>query len=235
MKIVRETLAMMAMLVMMANLHAQAPAVPPQNVAQLSASGSVEAPQDLLQVSLTTTREAADAATVQNQLKAALDAAMTEARKAVLPGQMDMRTGAFSLYPRYGRDGKITTWQGSAELVLEGRDFARISATSGKIQTLTVNQATFSLSREQRARLEGEAQAVAIERFKAKASEIARGFGFTGYTLREITVTANDQGYVPRPRMMAMEAKASAPDAPLPVEAGRSTVLVTVSGSVQMR
>lgn len=235
MKIVRETLAMMAMLVMMANLHAQAPAVPPQNVAQLSASGSVEAPQDLLQVSLTTTREAADAATVQNQLKAALDAAMTEARKAVLPGQMDMRTGAFSLYPRYGRDGKITTWQGSAELVLEGRDFARISATSGTIQTLTVNQATFSLSREQRARLEGEAQAVAIERFKAKASEIARGFGFTGYTLREITVTANDQGYVPRPRMMAMEAKASAPDAPLPVEAGRSTVLVTVSGSVQMR
>jgi len=235
MKIVRKTLAMMALLVMMANLHAQAPAVPPQNVAQLSASGSVEAPQDLLLVSLTTTREAADAATVQNQLKTALDAAMTEARKAVLPGQMDMRTGAFSLYPRYGRDGKITTWQGSAELVLEGRDFARISATSGKIQTLTVNQATFSLSREQRARLEGEAQAVAIERFKAKASEIARGFGFTGYTLREITVTANDQGYVPRPRMMAMEAKASASDAPLPVEAGRSTVLVTVSGSVQMR
>ncbi len=235
MKIVRETLAMMAMLVMMANLHAQAPAVPPQNVAQLSASGSVEAPQDLLLVSLTTTREAADAATVQTQLKTALDAAMTEARKAVLPGQLDMRTGAFSLYPRYGRDGKITTWQGSAELLLEGRDFARISATSGKIQTLTVNQATFSLSREQRARLEGEAQAVAIERFKAKASEIARGFGFTGYTLREITVTANDQGYVPRPRMMAMEAKSSPVDAPLPVEAGRSTVQVTVSGSVQMR
>jgi predicted secreted protein len=235
MKIVRETLAMMAMLVMMANLHAQAPALPPQNVAQLSASGSVEASQDLLLVSLTTTREAADAATVQTQLKTALDAAITEARKAVLPGQLDMRTGAFSLYPRYGRDGKITTWQGSAELVLEGRDFARISATSGKIQTLTVNQATFSLSREQRARLEGEAQAVAIERFKAKANEIARGFGFTGYTLREITVTANDQGYVPRPRMMAMEAKSSPVDAPLPVEAGRSTVQVTVSGSVQMR
>ena len=80
-----------------------------------------------------------------------------------------------------------------------------------------------------------EAQAMAIERFKVKASEIARGFGFAGYTLREIAVTANDQGYVPRPRMMAMEAKASAADAPLPVEAGRSTVLVTVSGSVQMR
>jgi predicted secreted protein len=235
MKNVRRTLALLALLAMAANLHAQAPAVPPQNVAQLSASGSVEAPQDILSVSLSTTREAADASTVQNQLKAALDTAMIEARKAVLPGQLDMRTGNFSLYPRYGRDGKITTWQGSTELVLEGRDFARISATAGKIQTLTVGQAVFSLSREQRARVEGDAQAIAIERFKVKAGEIARSFGFTGYSLREIAVTANDQGYIPRPRLMAMETKSSASDAPLPVEAGRSTVLVTVSGSVQMR
>jgi len=48
-------------------------------------------------------------------------------------------------------------------------------------------------------------------------------------------VNANDQGYVQRPRMMAMEAKSSAADAPIPVEAGKSTVLVTVSGSVQLQ
>jgi hypothetical protein len=35
--------------------------------------------------------------------------------------------------------------------------------------------------------------------------------------------------------MMAMEAKAAAVDAPVPVEAGKSTVQVTVSGSVQLR
>lgn len=233
--ILRST-AMLALLAASAGLQAQSIAnVPPQNVAQLSASGAVETAQDLLTVSLNTTREGADAATVQSQLKTALDAALAEARKAALPGQLDVRTGNFSLYPRYGRDGRITTWQGSSELVLEGRDFARISGTAGKIQTLNVGQVSFSLSREQRARVEGEAQAIAIERFKAKAGEIARGFGFSGYTLREISVNANDQGYVPRPRMMAMEAKASAPDAPLPVEAGRSTVLVTVSGAVQLR
>jgi hypothetical protein len=32
-----------------------------------------------------------------------------------------------------------------------------------------------------------------------------------------------------------MEAKGMAADAPVPVEAGRSTVQVTVSGSIQMR
>ncbi len=35
--------------------------------------------------------------------------------------------------------------------------------------------------------------------------------------------------------MMAMEAKAMVADAPIAVEAGKSTVTVNVSGSVQMR
>lgn len=213
----------------------QTPGNIPQNVVQLSASGSVEVQQDLLSISMNTTREGADAGTVQTQIKTALDAAVTEAKKAAQPGQMDVRTGNFSLYPRYGRDGKISGWQGSAELVLEGRDFARISATAGKIQTLTMGNVSFGLSREQRGRVEGEAQAQAIERFKTKAADIAKGFGFGGFTLREVSVNANDQGFVPRPRMMAMEARASAADAPVPVEAGRSTVLVTVSGSVQLK
>ena len=216
-------------------LQAQGAAVaPPQNVAQLSASGAVEVVQDMLAMTLNTTREGSDPTTVQTQLKTALDAALAEARKAALPGQLDVRTGQFSLYPRYGREGKISNWVGSAELVLEGRDFTRISTTAGKIQGMAVAQTSFSLSREQRERVEGEAQTLAINRFKARAADVARGFGFSAYTLREIAVNSNDQGGFPRPRMMAMEAKAAS-DAPVPVEAGRSTVQVTVSGSIQMR
>lgn len=207
----------------------------PQNLVQLAASGQVEVAQDYLTLSLATTREGPDAANVQSQLKAALDAALQEAKKAAQPGQLDVRTGNFSLYPRYGKDGKITAWQGSAELVLEGRDFARISTTAGKLTTLTVNNVAFSLSREQRNKVEGEAQAQAIERYKNKAGEIARSFGFAGYSLREISVSANDQGFVGRPKVFALEARAAVADAPVPVEAGKSTVVVTVSGSVQMK
>jgi predicted secreted protein len=213
----------------------QTPLREPQNVAQLSANGSVEVQQDLLSISMSTTREAVDASMVQTQLKTALDAALNEAKKATLPGQLDAHTGNFSLYPRYGKDGKINGWQGSTELVLEGKDFARISATAGKIQTLTVANVAFSLSREQRAKAEGSAQGMAIERFKAKAGEIAKGFGFSTYTLRDIAVNAADQGYVPRPRVMAMEVKMVSADAAVPVEAGKSTVVVTVNGSVQLR
>lgn len=229
-------LVLAALIVGVGSLQAQAQMAPaPQNVAQLSASGTVEVVQDLLAITLSATREGADATVVQTQLKTALEAALAEARKQAVPGQLDVRTGSFSLYPRYSREGKISNWVGSAELVLEGRDFSRISATAGRIQTMSVSQTHFSLSREQRERVEGEAQAQAITRFKARAGEISRGFGFTGFSLREVAVNSNDQGAFPRPRMMAMEAKGMAADAPVPVEAGRSTVQVTVSGSIQMR
>lgn len=211
------------------------PPPPAQNVIQLAASGSVEVQQDLLTISMSTTREGADATVVQTQLKTALDNALNEAKKAVQPGQVDLRTGNFSLYPRYGRDGKITAWQGTTELVLEGRDFAKISATAGKIQTLTLGQVSFGLSREQRLKVEGDAQNQAIERFKARAADIAKSFGFAAYTLREVAVNTGDQGYIPRPRVMAMEAKSSMSDAAVPVEAGKATVTVTVSGSVQLK
>ena len=194
----------------------------------------MEVQQDLLSIAMSTTRDGADASTVQTQLKQALDTALAQARQAAAPGQMDVRTGNFSLQPRYGKEGKINGWQGSTELVLEGKDFSRITTTAGKIQTLTLTNVGFALSREQRAKVESEAQTLAIERFKSRAADIAKSFGFGSYTLREVSISSNDQGS-PRPYAMAMQAKSAMADAPVSVEAGKSTVTVNMSGSVQMK
>lgn len=206
---------------------------PPQNVLNLSATGTVDAPQDLITISLATLREGPDAATVQAQLKATLEAALAEAKKSAQPGQMDVRTGVFSVGPRYTNTGKVDGWRGTVELLLEGRDFPRITQVAGRIPGMTVGNVSFGLSRELRAKVESDAQQMAIERFKAKAIELARGFGFSGYTLREVSVTSND--YMPTPRPMAMARMASAESAQVPVEAGKSAVTVSVSGSVQLR
>ena len=99
-----------------------------------------------------------------------------------------------------------------------------------------MQQTAFSLSREARRRLESEVQAQAIERFKARAGEVAQAFGFGGYTLREVTISSADEA--PRPvmaRALTLEAKAAMADAPLPLEAGTASVSVTVSGAVQLR
>lgn len=211
-------------------------AAPPSNVVQLQASGSVDVPQDWLTVRLNTTREAPDAATVQNHLKQATEAALATLRSQVRPGEFEVRTGSFAVYPRYASAGKIAGWHGSTEVIIEGRDVERISAEAGKVPGLTVGQIGFSLSRDARRKMESQVQAMAIERFKARAIEIAQGFGFAGYQLREVSVSAADEPVRPMyARPMAMEAKAAMSDAPIPVEAGTSTVSVTVSGSVQLR
>ena len=207
----------------------------PRNVVQLSASGSVDVQQDLLVLTLSTARDGKDAALVQSQLRQALDAAVLEARRNAEPGQMDVRTGNFSLHPRYSQNSQITGWQGNTELVLEGRDFARITSTAARITSMTIAQVAFSLSPQQRSKVERDAQTLAIENFKTQAADLTRAFGFADYTLREVSVNSNSYAPGPRPRMMAMEAKAMVADAPIAVEAGKSTVTVNVSGSVQMR
>ncbi|WP_198970131.1 SIMPL domain-containing protein [Xylophilus sp. ASV27] len=208
---------------------------PPQNVIQLSADAQAEVQQDLLNMVLTTTKEGANPAAVQAQLKTALDAALGLARGEARAGQMDVRTGNFSLSPRYSKEGRIASWQGTAELVLEGRDFDRITSTAGRISTMTLGRVGFGLSREQRLKAEADVQLQAIENFKAKAATLARGFGFSSYTLREVSVNSSDSSPMPVPRMMAMAARAMEADAPVPVEAGKSTVVVNISGSVQLQ
>jgi predicted secreted protein len=119
--------------------------------------------------------------------------------------------------------------------MLEGRDFPRITQAAARVPSMTIGNIQFGLSREQRGRVEGEAQSIAIERFKARAAEIAKAFGFTGYTLREVSVSGEDSGY--QPRMMSMakaEMRGGAADAaPVSVEPGKTVVQITVSGSVQ--
>jgi predicted secreted protein len=214
---------------------AQPFAAPPENVLQLSTSASVETPQDLLIMTLSATRDGPDAAAVQNPLKVLLDAALSEARRAVLPGQLEVRSGNFTVQPRHGRDGRIQGWQGTAELVLEGRDFARIGQVAARLQGMAVTGLGFALSRQQRERVESEAQQQAIARFREKAQELAKAFGFAGYGLRDVSVQSNEQGPGIRPRMLAMEARTASADMPVPVEAGKASVMVTVSGAVQLR
>jgi predicted secreted protein len=216
--------------------HAQTPAIP-VNVVQIAASGFTEVPQDWLTMRLNTTETGPDALTVQNQLKAALEVALRVARAQAQPGLLEVRTGQFNLYPRYNNTGKVNGWQGTTELLLEGRDIARITETAGKISTLTLGGVSFSLSRQARQQLESEVQAQAIERFKTRAAEVAKGFGFAGYTLREVAVSSTDQvNDMPvQPRLMAMQAKSAMSEMAVPVEAGKITVNVVVSGSIQLR
>jgi predicted secreted protein len=212
----------------------------PDGVLGLSASASVEVQKDVLAITFSTTRDGADANAVQAQLKQALDAALAEARRAARPGEVDVRTGNFALYPRYapptssGR-ATISGWQGSAELVVQGRDVAAISQLSARITTMTIANVEYRLSREASQRVEGDVAAQAIAAFRAKAAVYAKQFGYGGYTIREVSVQTSEPNPGPQP-MMRMQAQAAVVAAePLPVEPGKALVSAHVNGTVQMK
>lgn len=207
---------------------------PPENVVSLNASAAVEVPQDWITVVLSTTREGPEAATVQSQLKQALDAALVLARPAARPGDLEVRTGNFALHPRYTAKGGSSGWTGQAELVLQGRDMGAVAQLAGRIQTLTVARVSYSLSRAAQEKVEAEVMASAVARFRAQADQAASLFGFTGWLLREVNLGGGSSS--PRPVAMAMQSRVAdaAMSAPLPVEAGQATVTAHVNGSVQL-
>ena len=207
---------------------------PPQGVVNLVASASVEVTKDLLTVALNTTREGQDASVVQAQLKQALDAALVEARKSARPGQVDVQTGNFTISPRYTNKGVINGWQGSTELVIEGRDMEAIGQLTGRITSLTIARVGYNLSRELREKSESEVSAQAIARYRTKAADYARQFGYAGYTIREVNVSTNEPAPGRPVQMMAMKSMAASTDDALPVEPGKAVVTVNVSGSVQL-
>ena len=218
--------------------RAQAPQTEAQQILQLSASARKEVQHDWLSIVVRAQQEGADPVALQNQLKTTLEAALSSLRPRLEPQQLEVRSGHFGIYPRHNNQGRVTGWQGQADLVVEGRDFARVSQLAGNLPRMTVAQADFSLSREGRQQLEAEVQSQAVQNFRQRAQALARDFGFAGYTLRQVNVSAVDRPEPGiQPRLMVAEAAmapAAAPSA-IPLVAGTDEVRITVSGSIQLR
>jgi predicted secreted protein len=204
-----------------------------RNVVSFSTSATQDITQDLLVVTLQAQKDGSVAAEVQAALKQQLDAALTEARKAAQPEAMEVRTGAFSIHPRYSNQGRIIGWQGQAQMVLQGTDMARIAQTAGRINQLNVINVGYGLSRALREKHETDLTGQAIATFRNRAQEMAKAFGFAHYTLGEVSIQSGEPGFEGRAVPMLMKsAMADAASAPLPVEPGKGAVTVTVSGQV---
>jgi predicted secreted protein len=206
----------------------------PSGVLSLNAQASAEVPQDVVDITLFYEQEASDPSSLTATLNQRADAALQKARGV---SGVTARTGSFAIFPSTDRDGRISTWRGRTEVVLESRDFAAASKLAGQMASIMqVGNVTFSLSPEAQRAAEQRLSGEAIKSFREQAASSAQAFGFSGYSIREVNV--NHSGNVmPRPVMM-MSARAMGADAkmaPMPLEGGTSTVTVNVSGSVQMK
>lgn len=224
-----------AALALLAATAASAQTLPaPSGVLGLQSGAELEVARDLLVVNFATTSEGPDAASVQSALRRALDAALAEARRIAKSGQVEVSAGNFNVHPRYDNKGRMSGWTGSVGMAVQGRDMTAIAQLAGRVSSLAISQVSYALSREAREKVEAEVTAQAIARFRERAAEVSRQFGYSGYAIREVQVSGGESAPPPRPYAMRA-AKADAAMESLPVEPGTGTVSVTVNGTVQMK
>ena len=207
----------------------------PAGVLSLSSQASADVPQDIIHITLFYEQQAKDPGSLTSALNQRADAALAQAKGV---SGVTAHTGAFSVYPSTDRDGKISAWRGRTEVVLESRDFAAASKLAGQLSNqMQVANVEFSLSPEAQRTAEQKLTTEAIKSFRARADEAAKAFGYNSYSIRDVNV-GGSRNVQPYPRMMAMAAApmdSAKMSAPISVEGGKTTVSVTVNGSVQMK
>ena len=122
-------------------------------------------------------------------------------------------------------------------MLIKSKDFNALGNLVGKLsQTMQIAGSSFEISPELRAQESAMLIDRAARAFQERAASATKAFGYAGYSIRQVTLGNAGQSGNPRPMFIEGNSQARLGAAPpLPVESGRVTLSLTVSGSVQMR
>jgi predicted secreted protein len=148
-----------------------------------------------------------------------------------------VETGTQSTYPIYDNDSnKLKEWRGRAEIRLESKDFKAasqlISELQQSFQTQSIN---FTVSDEQRKKVENDLMVEASKNFQQRAQMLTQAWNKSQYTL--VSLNLNTNNYFPQPVMRTSMAKFAAAEA-APAQdmaAGESKIIVNANGSIQFK
>lgn len=207
--------------------HAADLAAPRGTVVDLSADASQSAANDLAMATVFAEATDASAAEVAKKVNAAIAAALQSAK--AYPS-IKARTASTNTYPNYGKNGlRIETWRMRSEVILETRDMTALSELLGKLQSnLGIGSVALSPAPETRAKAEERATLDAIAAFKARAKLVADALG-SPFRIRQMSVQGGH-----RPPPMPMMRSAMMAESAAPIEAGESSVSVSVSGQIEL-
>jgi predicted secreted protein len=208
---------------------------PMQNILNLSATASAPITPDTAVINLFAERAGADAAVISSEINTLMADALKEAKQIA---GVQAATGNFSTYQQYDNKGKQTGWVVRSDLILKSKDFGTLGKLAGSLsKTLKISSNGFEVSRELKNLEEEKLMLQGLALFQTKAKVASKAFGFEGYTVREVSLDqANVEGSQPRPMMMMARAVAmDAPQADVPMQAGVSTISLTVRGAVVMK
>ncbi len=182
---------------------------------------------DRLRVVLGVLEEGKDPAALADRVNRRMADALARAKGVA---GIEVRTGRYYTRPVYRKE-RLDRWRASQELILEGGDFDALGRLVAELQTgLQVRATQFFVSDEMRDRVEDGLIEAALRRFTERAGRIRKTLGARGYRLVDLNINTGGVVYpVARARVMAAEAVAEPA-----LEAGTSTLTVTVSGTIEL-
>lgn len=199
----------------------------------LDASAWREVIQDRVVVTLFAEQESPEPAAGQAQVSRVL-APVLERLKTV--PDVEVKSAGYRTDPVW-QQSRIVGWRTRGALELTSKPSEAFNSLVGELATtLNVQSVAYHLSREAQRAVEHELIGEAVQAFHAKAEVSARALGFRGYEIREVSIGGSGPIVPqPMPRTMMMARTADAAESvPLPGAEGRTTVTLTVSGSVAL-
>ena len=193
--------------------------------------GLSSAQPDLATISLGVSSRAATAAEAMTQ-NAEAQNKVIEALKAEGIEARDIQTSGLNLSPMldYSKDGeapRVTGYAAQNNVTVRVRDIAGLGAVLDKLVASGANEiGGINFTREDMTEAEDAARSAAVQDARRRAEIMAEAAGMRLGPLLRLSDTPVESQPVPMMRMMAAEAKGSAPT---PVEAGELTVSANVT------
>lgn len=204
------------------------------NIVNIQADAARQVANDEMRAVLYTERSNKQPAELSNQINQLMNQAQAISRKYA---QVKVETGAQSTYPIYDNDNnKLKEWRARAEIQIESKDFKAASQLISELQQSFQTQSiSFSVSDEQRKKVENELMIEASKNFQQRAQAITQVWNKTQYNL--VSLNLNTSNYFPQPMMRGGMAKfAMAEAAPAQdMAAGESKITVSANGSIQFK
>ena len=202
-------------------------------LASLNAQVFETVAQDTVTIVLAAQVSEANQEAAVRKLTTALDSVMKQAKAQQ---KVEARSGNYRVWPHTDKQGAISKWRGTAEVVLESSDFAAASKLASQLSDrMPIADMSFSVSRALRAEREQALLADAAQAFQTRAQAVAKSFGFTSYRIKNVEVGGSGYMPPPMPRMaMASASFAEKAVADVPVEPGTETISLSMQGSIYL-
>ena len=202
------------------------------NRVHLSADASTDIENDQLVAELYAQEQASTAAAAASSVNEAINWGVTTA-KAV--EGIKVRTLEYRTQPVYQKN-RIDGWRASQAIRLESKDAEKLGKLISQLQEkLALRNLGYEVSKEKREAVTSSLIDDAIAAFRTRAMQVAKAFGHDEFKLVQVNInTGHHRPPVPVFRG-AMAEMASADAMPAAIEAGTSTLNVSVSGTIELR